>query len=216
MKLSAPSTERNREPIAAVLREILPGHGDVLELASGAGEHAVYFARLFPNLVWQPSDPDRDALASISAWRTEAGLDNLREPLILDVAADPWPVRRADALLCINMVHISPWTATVGLMRGAGRLLPHDGPLILYGPYRRRDVPTAPSNEAFDQSLRSRNPEWGLRDLDSVRDEAAANGLGFDRLFEMPANNLILVFRQSEAGPSGRSASEMPASATRD
>jgi SAM-dependent methyltransferase len=192
----APATERNREPIAQVLRDLLPASGTLLEVASGTGEHAVHFARLFPGLDWQPSDADPEALASIRAWRESAGLRNLREPIKLDAAAH-WPEIEADAILCVNMVHISPWAATEGLMRGAGRLLAAGARLILYGPYRRSEVPTAPSNEAFDASLRARNAEWGLRDLAAVRAEAEAHGLAFERLFEMPANNLILVFRKS-------------------
>ncbi len=195
MKRSAPATERNREPIAAVLREVLPERGTLLEIASGTGEHAAYFAGLFPDLLWQPSDPDPEALASIRAWREEAGAANLLEPLRLDASAEAWPVGAADAILCVNMVHISPWAATEGLMRGAGRLLAPGAPLVLYGPYRRAGVPTAPSNEAFDRSLRARNPEWGLRKLESVEAEAAKNLLRLDRIVEMPANNLTLVFR---------------------
>lgn len=196
MKRHAPAAERNREPIAAVLREELPAAGIVLEVASGTGEHSAFFAGLFPALRWQPSDPDPDALASIGAWRDEAGLDNLLAPIRLDAAAEAWPVAAADAILCVNMVHISPWEATVGLMRGAGRLLEAGAPLILYGPYRRSGVPTAPSNEAFDASLRSRDPRWGLRELEAVDAEAAAQGLGLDRVVEMPANNLTIVFRR--------------------
>ncbi len=195
MKRSAPATERNREPIAAVLREVLPALGTMLEIASGTGEHAVYFARLFPGLRWQPTDPDPDALASIRAWRDGCDSGNLLEPLRLDAAAETWPVDSADAILCVNMVHISPWAATEGLMRGAGRLLADGAPLVLYGPYRRAGVPTAPSNEAFDESLKSRNPEWGLRDLEAVEAEAAGNGLRLERVVEMPANNLTVVFR---------------------
>ncbi|HEY0132187.1 MAG TPA: DUF938 domain-containing protein [Allosphingosinicella sp.] len=195
MKRSAPATERNRVPIAAVLRETLPERGALLEIASGTGEHAVYFAGCFPTLRWQPTDPDPEALASIRAWREGAGLDNLLEPLPLDAAAETWPVTAADAILCVNMVHISPWAATEGLMRGAGRLLARGGPLILYGPYRRAGVPTAPSNEAFDQSLKARNPQWGLRDLEAVEAEAERHRLRLERVFEMPANNLTMVFR---------------------
>ncbi|MGA9581557.1 MAG: DUF938 domain-containing protein [Allosphingosinicella sp.] len=195
MKRSAPATERNREPIAAVLREILPGRGTLLEIASGTGEHAVFFAGLFPALRWLPSDPDPEALASIRARRDEAGLENLLEPVRVDAAAGTWPVATAAAILCVNMVHISPWAATEGLMRGAGRLLPAGAPLVLYGPYRRAGMPTAPSNEAFDSSLRARNPEWGLRDLEAVEAEAAKHGLRLERVVEMPANNLTLVFR---------------------
>ena len=197
MKRNAPATERNREPIAAVLRGVLPARGKVLEVASGTGEHVVHFARAFPDLLWQPSDPDEQALASIAAWRAEAGLANLAEPIRLDAADEAWPIAAADAILCVNMVHISPWAATEGLMRGAGHLLAPGAPLILYGPYRRAGVATAPSNEAFDQSLKARNPAWGLRDLDRVTAEAEARGLSFERLVEMPANNLSLVFRRA-------------------
>jgi hypothetical protein len=197
MKRVAPATERNREPIAAVLREVLPERGTVLEIASGSGEHAVYFAGLFPHLLWQPSDPDPEALESIRAWRGEAGLGNLLEPLRLDAAAETWPIASADAILCVNMVHISPWAATEGLMRGAGRLLIGGAPLLLYGPYRRAGMPTAPSNEAFDESLRARDTRWGLRELEAVAAEAAAGGLALDRVEPMPANNLTLVFRKT-------------------
>jgi SAM-dependent methyltransferase len=197
VKRHAPAAARNREPISQVLREVLPGDGLVLEVASGSGEHALAFARLFPGLIWQPSDPDPEAIASIEAWQADEGTPNLLAPVVLDAASGTWPVAAADAVLCINMVHISPWAATEGLMRGAARLLPPDGPLILYGPYRRAEVPTAPSNEAFDASLKSRNPEWGLRDLDAVKAEAASNALRFERLFEMPANNLMLLFRRA-------------------
>ena len=196
MRRHAPATERNREPILAVLREELPAQGLMLEVASGTGEHAAYFAPHFPGLAWQPSDGDSDSLASILAWQRESGAANLRPPVLLDAASATWPIDRADAILCVNMVHISPWTATEGLMCGAGRLLPAGGPLILYGPYRRAGVPTAPSNEAFDESLKARNPDWGLRLLEDVAAEAAANGLALERVVEMPANNVILVFRK--------------------
>lgn len=193
MKRRAPAAERNREPIAAVLREVLPARGTVLEVASGTGEHAVFLAGLFPALRWQPSDPDPDALDSIRAWREEAGLANLLEPVRLDASAADWPVDSADAILCVNMVHISPWSATLGLLAGARRLLPPGAPLILYGPYRRAGVPTAPSNEAFDASLKARDPQWGLRELEAV--EAAADGFRLERVVEMPANNVTAVFR---------------------
>lgn len=192
----APATARNREPIGAVLRDVLPARGTVLEIASGTGEHAVHFAGRFPDLRWQPSDPDPDAITSIEAWAADSGADNLLPPVILDAAAATWPIDAADAILCINMVHISPWAATEGLMRGAARLLAAGAPLVLYGPYRRAGVVTAASNEAFDQSLRARDPAWGLRDLEAVQAEAERRGLGFDRLVEMPANNLTLVFRR--------------------
>ena len=193
---SSPAAERNREPILDVLREVLPERGLVLEVASGTGEHAVHFARALPELTFQPSDPDPAALRSIEAWRAQAGLSNLLAPLELDASAREWPVAAADAILCVNMVHISPWAATEGLMRGAGRLLVPGTPLVLYGPYRRSAVPTAPSNEAFDESLRARNPEWGLRDLEAVEAEASKHGLRLERVVEMPANNLTIVFRR--------------------
>lgn len=191
----APATLRNRAAIATILAQLLPDAGRVVEVASGSGEHCAYFAQHFPKLEWQPSDPDPDALASIAAWC--AGLDNVRPPVALDAGAADWPVAHADAMLCVNMVHISPWEATLGLMAGAGRLLPQDAPLILYGPYRETGVPTAPSNEEFDQSLRGRNPAWGLRLLDDVVAAAEAHGLVFDRRVAMPANNLIVAFRRS-------------------
>ena len=193
---SAPHVARNAEPIAEVLREILPGRGLVLEVASGTGEHVVHFARTFPFLAWQPSDPDPAALASIEAWRVEAELANLLPPITLDARAPDWPVAAADAILCINMVHISPWAATAGLLRGAGRLLAAGAPLYLYGAYRQAGVATAPSNDAFDLNLRARDPEWGVRDLEDVAMEAGKNGLGLDRVVPMPANNLSVVFRK--------------------
>jgi SAM-dependent methyltransferase len=195
VKRRAPATERNRDAIAAVLRGVLPPHGLVLEVASGTGEHAAYFARLFPALTWQPSDPDPDALNSIAAWAADADLPNLREPVQLD-ASGTWPFTQADAVLCINMAHISPWAATLGLLDGAARLLPSGAPLCLYGPYRREGIPTAPSNEAFDRSLRERNPEWGVRNLEDVAAEAERRSLRLDRVVEMPANNLSVVFRR--------------------
>jgi SAM-dependent methyltransferase len=192
---SAPHVARNAEPIAQLLRETLPERGLVLELASGTGEHILHFARAFPALHWQPTDPDPAALASIHAWRGE-GPPNLLAPLRLDAREADWPVAAADATLCINMVHISPWAATLGLLDGAARLLPPAAPLILYGAYRRAGVPTAPSNEAFDASLRARNPEWGLRNLEDVVGEAEQRGFTLDRVVEMPANNLVVVFRR--------------------
>jgi len=193
---TAPHVARNAVPIADVLREILPARGLVLEVASGSGEHILHFAREFPKLLWQPSDPEPAALRSIEAWRVEAGLFNLLPAVALDARAAEWPVVRADALVCINMVHISPWSATTGLLRGAGRLLGDGAPLYLYGAYRQSGVETAPSNEAFDQSLRARNPEWGLRALDVVTAEAETHGLMLEAVTAMPANNLSLVFRK--------------------
>jgi SAM-dependent methyltransferase len=193
---SAPHVARNAAPIADVLREVLPARGLVLEVASGTGEHVLHFAREFPKLLWQPSDPEPAALRSIEAWRAESGLFNLLPAMSLDVRAADWPVPEADAILCINMVHISAWAATIGLLRGASRLLGPGAPLCLYGPYRRAGVETAPSNEAFDESLRARDPEWGLRDLEEVAAEAEAHGLALEKVVEMPANNISAVFRK--------------------
>jgi hypothetical protein len=194
---SAPHVARNAAPIAEVLRAVLPERGLVLEVASGSGEHALHFARTFPNLLWQPSDPEPAALRSIEAWRADAGLFNLLPPVGLDARAAEWPVAQADSILCINMVHISPWAATAGLMRGAARLLEAGAPLYLYGAYRQAGVKTAPSNEAFDAGLRARNPEWGLRDLDEVIAEAEGRGFALERVTAMPANNLSVVFRRA-------------------
>ena len=196
-KRHAPATLRNRDAIVAVLADWLPATGAVLEVASGSGEHAVHFAAAFPGLDWQPSDPDPAGLTSIAAYRAEAGLANIAPPVALDAAAAQWPVDRADAILCINMVHISPWKATLGLFAGAARLLVPGAPLILYGPYIEPDVPTATSNLAFDVSLRSRNPAWGLRDTDVVKAAAADAGFAFAERRAMPANNLMLLFRRT-------------------
>ena len=192
----APATLRNRDAIATVLRDELPDAGLVLEVASGSGEHAVHFAVTFPALDWQPSDPDPAALASIAALRGDANLPNLRAPLLLDAASADWPIDVADALLCINMVHISPWAATLGLLARGAQLLAPGAPLILYGPYVEDDVPTAPSNLAFDRSLKDRNPQWGLRTLTDVDRAAADVGLARSRRVAMPANNLMLIYRR--------------------
>lgn len=196
VKRHAPATARNRDAIAAVLRDILPADGMVLELASGSGEHVVHFARLFPALIWQPSDPDPDALGSITAWAKDANLPNILPPIAIDVRTDEWGIQRADAICCINMVHISPWEATVGLMKQAGKLLPQEAPLVLYGPYIRKGVETAPSNLAFDAGLRSRDPSWGVRRLEDVVELAKVHGLLLNSVHEMPANNLTVVFRK--------------------
>lgn len=193
---SSPSAARNRDPILAVLRRVLPTEGLVLEIAGGTGEHAVHFAAALSGVEWQPTDPDEVSRRSIAAWRAEAGLPNLREPLALDVTRADWPVERADAIVCINMLHISPWAATAGLMAGAGRLLPAGAPLLVYGPFRQAGVTIAPSNEAFDQSLKARDPAWGLRDVDEVAGEAAWQALTLEEVVDMPANNLTLVFRR--------------------
>ncbi|MET0180491.1 MAG: DUF938 domain-containing protein [Novosphingobium sp.] len=193
----APATLRNREPIASVLRTVLPPAGLVLEVASGTGEHIAHFARRFPAHTWQPSDCSTEALRSIAAWSAAAGCANLNPPLALDAASAEWPIARADAVVCINLIHISPWAATVGLVRGAGRILAEDMPLCLYGPFRRTDRPLEPSNAAFDASLRRSDPAWGLRDLDEVCALARAHGLEREAVIDMPANNLSVVFRRT-------------------
>ena len=198
---SAPAALRNREPIAEVLRDWLPASGTVLEVASGTGEHAVHFARFFPHLQWQPSDLDPSALASIKAWRSEAGLPNLRPPLVLDAASAIWPCPGADALLSINMVHISPWASAIGLAEGAARLLPAGAPLILYGPWLKDDIETAPSNLAFDADLKRRNPDWGLRRVEDFAAMAADRGLSLTEFRAMPANNLMLLLRKDQDAP---------------
>jgi hypothetical protein len=193
---SAPAALRNREPIAEILSEWLPPSGLVLEIASGTGEHAVYFAERFPNLEWQPSDVHPDALASIAAWREAAGLPNVREPIVIDAASPDWPIDHADALLSINMVHISPWGSALGLIKGAAHLLPRGGPLILYGPWLTDEVATAPSNLAFDQDLRSRDSAWGLRRVEDFAAAAEERGLVLHETRAMPANNLMLLLRR--------------------
>lgn len=194
----SPSTARNRGPILEILRRHLPSSGLVLEIAAGAGEHAVHNAAALPGLRWQPTDPDPAALASIAAWRDHAALPNLLLPLRLD-ASDPdgWPVDRADAMVNINMIHIAPWAATQGLMTGAGRVLAPGGVLFVYGPYFEADVETAPTNLAFDQSLKARSPAWGIRSLEDVAALARRHGLHLSERIAMPANNLSLVFRKA-------------------
>jgi len=194
----APATARNRDAILTALRRHLPARGLVLEVASGTGEHAVHFAAALRHLTFQPSDPDPDARASIDAWARDAGLPNLRAALALDVTAPDWEeaAGRADAVLCVNMVHIAPWAATKGLMRGAARLLPVGGVLCLYGPFRREGRHTAPSNAAFDAQLRASDPAWGVRDLEAVGNEAAARGFAPPVVKETPANNLFVAFRR--------------------
>lgn len=199
MKKHAPATERNREAIAAVLAEELPLSGMVLEVASGSGEHAVFFADRFPVLDWQPSDFDGDALASIIAWQEDQRPPNLRWPTVIDASQpEKWEVEKADAIVCINMVHISPWEATEGLFAGAAKILRGKSlPLILYGPYFEQGVETAPSNAQFDASLRARNPHWGIRDAENLDSLAAAHGFIRSARYAMPANNLTLVYRRS-------------------
>jgi hypothetical protein len=193
---TAPAVARNREPILAVLRRVLPAQGAVLEIAGGTGEHAVYFAAALPGIVWQPSNCDPAALESIAAWCAAAQLPNVKPPLQLDVTSPRWPIERADAVVCINMIHIAPWRAAEGLVAGAGRVLAPRGVLFLYGPYKERGRHTAPSNETFDASLRARDPEWGVRDLDDVKALAERHGFAFVERVPMPANNLSVVFRR--------------------
>ena len=193
---SAPAALRNREPIAEVLDQWLPGNGLVLEVASGTGEHVVFLAERFPHLEWQPSDLSDEALLSITSWWAMADLENIRPPLRLDSAAPDWPVARADALLNVNMVHISPWQAALGLLDGAERLLRPGSPMILYGPWLADSIETAPSNLAFDADLRRRNPEWGLRRVEDFTAEAELRGLAFAETRAMPANNLMLLYRR--------------------
>jgi len=196
--LTSPAAQRNAWAILEVLKAHLPMHGRVLELAAGSGEHAAAFATALPGLDWTPSDPSPEARASVEAWR-RTGPTNLRAPLALD-AADPasWPEGPFDAAYCANMIHISPWSATEGLMDLAGRVLRRPGGLlVLYGPYRETEVPLAASNAAFDESLKTRNPAWGLRDRETVEALAGSHGLKAVRRVQMPANNLMLLFRRT-------------------
>jgi len=193
---SAPAAQRNREPIADVLVDWLPPSGLVLEIASGTGEHAVYFAERFPALEWQPSDVHPDALQSIDAWITTVELPNVRAPLVVDAASSDWPIGRADAILSINMVHISPWASALGLIKAAAGLLGPGAPLILYGPWLSANQPAAPSNLEFDRDLKRRDPEWGLRSVEEFSDAAAASGLELVETRHMPANNMMLLYRR--------------------
>ena len=195
-RLASPSADRNRGFIAEVLSQVLPQSGLVLEIASGTGQHVVHFARAMPHLTWQPSERDSDCLRSICGWIDLEALPNVRPPVQLDVQDARWPIEAADAIICINMIHIAPWSATHALMRGAGAALSAAGLLCLYGPYRIRGEHTSASNRAFDAQLRATDPQWGVRDLDEVAEEAAAAGLHLVRTFAMPANNMIVVFRK--------------------
>lgn len=199
-RLDAPATGRNRALILEVLARWLgapPRHPlHVLEIASGTGQHAVFFAEALPHLLWQPSDVDPDHLESIEAWRREAGLANVAAPLRLDVREPDWGVAAADVIFNANMIHIAPWTVAEGLFAGAGRVLAKSGLLFLYGPFRIGGHHTAPSNEAFDADLRRRNPEWGVRDLEQVVATAAGAGLVWVETNDLPANNKLIVFRR--------------------
>jgi SAM-dependent methyltransferase len=190
----APAAERNRQPILEVLKRALPATGLVLEVASGTGQHAEFFAERIPNLRWQPSDASPEALSSIEAWVGQSGRENLLPPIELDVRRAPWPIDAANAVLCINMIHISPWESSEALFRGAGALLTTGSPLVTYGPYRLHGAHTAPSNAAFDESLRSRDPRWGIRDIDELSELAVRTGFTLRERVEMPANNMTLIW----------------------
>jgi SAM-dependent methyltransferase len=195
----APSAERNKGPILEVLRRVLPPRGLVLEIGSGTGQHVVHFARALPALSWQPSEFDRARHGSIAAWIRAEHLGNVAAPLELDVRTRPWPVTAADALVCINVIHISPWSVTQALFAGAGEILPPGGVIVTYGPYRRDGHHTAPSNERFDAQLRAENPEWGVRDLERVADVAQDAGFLLSEAVAMPANNFTVVFRKGRS-----------------
>jgi len=196
MKREAPAAARNRQPILDVLQHYLPEKGLVLEIASGTGEHVVHYAADRPGLVFQPSDPDAGARASVDDWARTLGLDNVRPALEIDVTKATWPVEQAEAVLCCNMIHIAPWEAGIGLVTGAARLLSPGGLLFLYGPYRRGGRHTSPSNEAFDGDLRRRNSAWGVRDLEDVVELAQSRGFSAPEIVQMPANNLSLLFKR--------------------
>lgn len=197
-RLNAPAALRNRDLILEILRAYLPPQGLVLEIASGSGQHCIRFGEGFPHHVIQPSDPNPEARASIDAWVAESGAANVRQALAIDAAEDVWPIKTADAILCINMIHIAPWRAACGLFAGGAKLLLSGAPLYLYGPFKSDGCHTAPSNEAFDASLRQENPEWGVRDLEAVAALAASCGFEAPKIIEMPANNLSLVFRRQK------------------
>ena len=196
-RLYFPHVARNREPILEVLRRVLPRDGLVLEIASGGGEHAAYFAQNLPDVLWQPTDANSEMFESIAAHRAAAGVANLLAPLHLDVTSEQWPVARAEAMVCCNMIHIAPWAVTEGLIAGAGRTLARDGLLYLYGPYKIDGRHTAPSNEDFDANLRARNPLWGVRDLPEVSSLAKRHGFALAETVPMPANNLSVIFRRA-------------------
>jgi SAM-dependent methyltransferase len=196
-RLYFPHVARNREPILEVLRRVLPRQGLVLEIASGGGEHAAYFASNLPGLLWQPTDANSEMFESIAAHRAAAGVATLLAPLPLDVTSEQWPVERADAMVCCNMIHISPWAATEGLIAGAGRTLLRGGLLYLYGPYKIDGRHTAPSNQDFDIRLRAQNPLWGVRDLTDVASLTKHHGLELAETVPMPANNLSVIFRRA-------------------
>ena len=195
---TATSAERNKQPILDVLCRVLPVQGLVLEIGSGTGQHVAHFAKALPKLEFQPSEMDETRHPSIKAWIK--GLPNVHPPLAFDVS-QPWPVRKADAVVCINVIHISPWEATLGLIRGAGEVLTPGGVLVTYGPYRRGGAHTAPTNEAFDASLKSRDPRWGVRDMEAIAAVAKKAGLELEETIARPSNNFTLVFRRPGGPP---------------
>lgn len=202
LRRDAPATHRNREPIFEVLARWLPGSARVLEVASGTGQHAVYLAGRMPGLAWQPTEVDPDSLPSIEAWIADAGRQNVLPPRLLDASDVDWPedVGRVDAIFTANLLHISPWSVGLGLVSGAGRALRDGGLLLIYGPFKMEGAHTAPSNAAFDESLRARDPSWGVRDLEAVVEAAAAAGLAHRETNALPANNLLVVFERVGAG----------------
>jgi hypothetical protein len=194
---SAPAALRNREPIAEVLQDWLPAQGTVLEIASGTGEHAVYFARRFPHLDWQPSDGDPASLASIASWAEHAGLANLKVPIVLDAGGE-WPPMEAAAIFCSNMAHISPWSATTGLIASAAKVLAEGAPLIFYGPWFAQDIVTAQSNLDFNAQLQSRDPAWGIRSVEALQGAALDFGFSLVERRAMPANNFMLLLKKAD------------------
>lgn len=196
-KYVSEASDRNKDPILTILRDVAPATGLALEVSSGTGQHAVHMAANLPGLTWQPTDIDPAFRASVEAWREESGLPNILPSLHLDVTSHPWPVERADMVFNANMIHIAPWECCLGLMKGAARVLPEGGVLFMYGPYKIDGTHTSASNEAFDASLQSRDPSWGIRDLDTVTDVAAAHGLQHVETYQMPANNLSVVYRKA-------------------
>ena len=195
---SLPAAERNKGPIADILARVLPKQGVVLEIASGTGQHVVHFAKALRGLTWQPSDPDPELRGSIALRVKEEQLANINPPIELDVTRLPWPVQAADAIVCINMIHVAPWSATLALFEGAKALLSPHHVLLLYGPYRRYGSHTSESNAQFDSDLRAQNPEWGLRDLEAVSEVASRASFALAEIVEMPANNFSLVFKRRE------------------
>ena len=197
-KWSLPSAERNKGPILDVLTRVLPGRGVVLEIASGTGQHVVHFAKALPGLSWQPSDPDPELCRSIAIRVAEEQLANINPPIELDVTRPRWPLQTADAIVCINMIHVAPWSATLALLEGAQGLLATGCVLFLYGPYRRFGRHTSKSNEQFDADLRAQDPAWGLRDLEAVSEAAASSGFVLAEIVEMPANNFSVIFKRRD------------------